>query len=155
MRVWSWPTRLASVEGNILRDAWFIRSHSLRRSAKRGLDSASVDTAIAHRPSVPLDLHDMGLYLLGDSFRHRNLPTVSNGRNSFSDCRGSALRLDAFERGTASNTGQLEARDHRGGITVARRKRWVDEGRTVDFLQHGLVFSPVTYRFPLLPRSSI
>src|SRR3989441_2286396 len=110
---------------------------SLRRSSKRGVGSARVDTATAHRTCVPLDLHHLGIYVLGDSFRYRNIPSLSNGRNSFSDCGRSALRLDAFERSTASNTGQLESRDHRRGITLARWKRWGDEGRIGDSFQLG------------------
>src|SRR5947208_2744791 len=40
-------------------------------------------------------------------------------------------------RGIAPDTGQLEGRDRRRGIIVARRKRWGDEGRTGDSLELG------------------
>src|SRR5947208_17059431 len=75
------------------------------RCSLRGLCRARVDTPTADRDGVSLDLHYLGVYLLGDSFHYRNLPAVSDGRNSFSDCRGSALCLDAFERRSTSNTG--------------------------------------------------
>src|SRR2546422_1144973 len=99
--------------------------------------NAGVDTAMAHRACIPVDLHHLGIYILGHPFRGRDIPTVSDGSNSFSDCRRITLRMDAFERGTASNTSQLESRDHRRWITVARRKRGSHEGRTGDSLQLG------------------
>ena len=91
---------------------------SLRRSSKRGVGSARVDTATAHRTCVPLDLHDLGLHLPGHTVRNRNTSAVSDGRNSISNCGRSALRLDAFERGPASNMGKLEGRDHRRGLLL-------------------------------------
>src|SRR5437879_11430551 len=110
---------------------------SLRRSSERGCGLARFDTATAHRTCVPLDLHDLWLHLPGHTVRNRNTSAVSDGRNSISNCGRSALRLDAFERGPASNMGKLEGRDHRRGITLARRKRWGDEGRTGDSVQLG------------------
>src|SRR2546427_8335639 len=107
------------------------------RCSLRGLCRARVDSPTADRDGVSLNLHYLGVHLLGDSFRYRNIPTFSDGCNSFSDCRRSALRLDALERRPASNTRQLESRDHRRWIAVARRKRWGDEGRTGDSLELG------------------
>ena len=67
------------------------------RSSWRGLGSALIDTAIAHRPCVPLYIHDLGVHLSSDTFRYRNLPTVSDGRDSLSHCWRGAIRLDASE----------------------------------------------------------
>src|SRR5438094_3312704 len=67
--------------------------------------NAGVDTAMAHRACIPVDLRHLGIYVLGHPFRRRNIPTVSDGRNSFPYCRSSTLRMDAFERRPASNTG--------------------------------------------------
>ena len=82
-----------------------VYSGQYRRGFRTGLYCASADTAIPHRPSVSLDLHDLGIHLLGDTFRDRNFPPFSDGRDSFSDRGSRALRLDAFERRSASDAG--------------------------------------------------
>src|SRR3989475_3286909 len=96
--------------------------HGLSGSAQpplwQGPCNAAVDTSTTNRFGVSFDLHDLGVHLLGDSFRYRNIPAFSDGRNSFSDCRRGALRWDAFERRTSSNTGQLEAATIVGGLLL-------------------------------------
>src|SRR3989442_969788 len=66
---------------------------------------ASAVIATSDCACVSIDLHDLGIHLLGDTFRHRDLPSVSYGCDPFSDCRGSALHLDAFERRSAYDPG--------------------------------------------------
>jgi len=107
------------------------------RRSPRGLFPAGADIATPHSAGISLHLHYLGVHLPSDPFRGRNISAVSDGRSSFSDRWRSAVRLDAFERRTASHTGQLESRGDHRRVTVARRKRWGDEGRTGDSLQLG------------------
>src|SRR5207249_8839321 len=58
------------------------------------------------------------VHLLGDSFCHRNIPTVSYGRPSFLDCRGSPLRLDAFQGAPSPTRANWKAATIVGGLLL-------------------------------------